>query len=46
MDLKVETRNVELRKGWQKKIDEEKEKLIRHFANFVLHLRVSIEATA
>ncbi len=45
MDLKVETRNVELRKGWQKKIDEEKEKLIRHFASFVLHLRVSIEAT-
>ncbi len=45
MDLKVETRNVELRKGWQKKIDEEKEKIIRHFANFVLHLRVSIEAT-
>ncbi len=46
MDLKVEARNVELRKGWQKKIDEEKEKLVRHFANFVLHLRVSIEATA
>ncbi len=45
MDLKVETRNVELRKGWQTKIDEEKEKLIRHFASFVLHLRVSIEAT-
>jgi len=45
MDLKVETRNVELRKGWQVKIDEEKEKLIRHFANFVLRLRVSIEAT-
>ena len=46
MDLKVDTRNVELRKGWQKKIDEEKEKLVRHFANFVLHLRVSIEGTA
>jgi cold shock CspA family protein/ribosome-associated translation inhibitor RaiA len=45
MDLKVETRNVELRKGWQKKIDEEKEKLVRHFANFLLRLRVSIEAT-
>lgn len=45
MDLKVETRNVELRKGWQAKIDEERERLIRHFANFVLHLRVSIEAT-
>ena len=46
MDLKVETRNVELRKGWQKKIDEEKEKLVRHFASFVLRLRVSIEGTA
>ena len=46
MDLKVETRNVELRKGWQKKIDEEKEKLTRHFASLVLHLRISIEATA
>lgn len=45
MDLKVETRNVEMRKGWQVKIDEEKEKLVRHFANFVLHLRISIEAT-
>lgn len=44
MELKVETRNVELRKGWQDKIDGEKEKLIRHYANFVLHLRVSIEA--
>jgi cold shock CspA family protein len=28
------------------KIDEEKEKLIRHYAGFVLHLRVAIEATA
>ncbi|MBL4903446.1 MAG: HPF/RaiA family ribosome-associated protein [Desulfocapsa sp.] len=46
MDLKVETRNVELRKGWQKKIDEEREKLVRHFASFVLHLRVSIVGTA
>lgn len=46
MDLKVETRNVELRKGWRKKIDEEKEKIVRHFASFVLHLRVSIEGTA
>ncbi len=45
MELKVETRNVELRKGWQERIEEEKEKLIRHFANYVLHLRVSIEGT-
>ena len=46
MELKVESRNVELKKGWQMKIEEEKEKLIRHYAGFVLHLRVAIEATA
>ena len=46
MELKVEARNVELKKGWQIKIDEEKEKLIRHYAGFVLHLRVAIEATS
>ena len=45
MELKIEARNVELRKGWQTKIEEEREKLIRHYPNFVLHLRVSIEAT-
>lgn len=45
MDLKVETRNLEMRNGWQEKIEEEREKLIRHYANFVLHLRVVIEAT-
>ncbi len=44
MELKVETRNVDLRKSWQEKIDGEKAKLIRHHANFVHHLRVSIEA--
>jgi len=45
MELKIEARNVELRKGWQTRIQEEKEKLVRHYPNFVLHLRVSIEAT-
>ncbi len=45
MELKIEARNVELRKGWQTKIEEEQEKLIRHYPNFVLHLRVSIAAT-
>lgn len=45
MDLKVETRNLDMRAGWQEKIEEEREKLVRHYANFVLHLRVSIEAT-
>jgi cold shock CspA family protein/ribosome-associated translation inhibitor RaiA len=46
MELKIEARNVELRKSWQIKIEEEKEKLVRHYANFVLHLRVTIEATS
>ena len=46
MELKIEARNVELRKGWQTKIEEEKEKLVRHYANYVLHLRVTIEATS
>jgi cold shock CspA family protein/ribosome-associated translation inhibitor RaiA len=45
MELKIEARNVDLRKGWQTKIQEEQEKLIRFYPNFVLHLRVSIEAT-
>jgi cold shock CspA family protein/ribosome-associated translation inhibitor RaiA len=45
MELKIEARNVELRKSWQDKIEEEKEKLVRFYANYVLHLRVSIDAT-
>lgn len=45
MDLKVEARNLDMRDGWQEKIEEEREKLIRHYANLVLHLRVTIEAT-
>ncbi len=45
MELKIEARNIELRKGWQTKIEEEKEKIVRHYANFVLHLRVAIAAT-
>ena len=45
MELKVEAKNLELRNSWQEKIEEERAKLIRHYANFVLHLRVSIEAT-
>ena len=36
MELKIEARNVELRKGWQTKIEEEQEKLIRFYPNFVL----------
>ncbi len=45
MEVKVEAKNLELRNSWQEKIEEERAKLIRHYANFVLHLRVSIEAT-
>jgi cold shock CspA family protein/ribosome-associated translation inhibitor RaiA len=45
MELKIEARNVEMRKSWQAKISEEQEKLVRHYPNFVLHLRISIEAT-
>jgi len=46
MELKIEARNVELRKSWQEKVEEEKERLIRHYPNYVLHLRVSVEATS
>lgn len=46
MELKVEAKNLELRNSWQEKIEDERAKLIRHYANFVLHLRVSIEATS
>jgi len=46
MELKIEARNVELRASWQEKIDEEKERLIRHYPNYVLYLRVSVEATS
>ena len=45
MELKIEAKNVELRKGWETRINEEKDKLIRHYANLILHLRVTIEAT-
>ena len=44
MELKVEAKNLEMRDNWQEKIEEEKAKLIRHYANLVLHLRVTIEA--
>lgn len=46
MELKIEARNLDMRKGWLDKIEDEKAKLIRHYANLVLHLRVSIESTS
>jgi cold shock CspA family protein/ribosome-associated translation inhibitor RaiA len=45
MELKIEAKNLDMRKGWQDKIESERDKLIRHYASFVLHLRVTIEAT-
>lgn len=45
MELQVEARNLEIRKVWQDKIDEEKARLERHHAGFVHHLRVTIEGT-
>jgi cold shock CspA family protein/ribosome-associated translation inhibitor RaiA len=45
MELQVEGRNLEIRKVWQDKIDEEKARLERHHAGFVHHLRVTVEGT-
>jgi len=46
MELKIEARNLDMRKGWQDKIEDEKEKIVRHYASLVLHLRVTIESTS
>lgn len=45
MELKVEGRNLNLRKSWQERIDEEKERLIRHHPGLVHNFRVTIEET-
>ena len=46
MELQVEGRNVEIRKSWQEKIDEEKARLDRHHPGLVHNLRVTITATS
>lgn len=46
MELQVEARNLEIRKVWQDKIDEEKTRLDRHHAGFIHNLRVTIESTS
>ncbi len=46
MELQVEARNLEIRKVWQDKIDEEKARLERHHAGFIHNLRVTIEGTS
>ncbi len=45
MELKVEGRNLDVRKSWQEKIQEEKERLTRHHPGLILSLRVTIEET-
>jgi cold shock CspA family protein len=46
MEFQVEARNVSMRKAWQDKIEEEKEKLNRHHPGLVHTLRVTIENTS
>lgn len=46
MELQVEGRNLEIRKSWQEKIDDEQERLNRHHPGLVHHLRVTVEGTA
>lgn len=46
MELQVEGRNMTIRPEWQKKIENEKDKLSRYHADLVHHLRVSVESTS
>ncbi len=45
MELQVEGRNLDIRKVWQDKIENEKERLSRHHPGLVHNLRVTIEGT-
>jgi len=45
MELQVEGRNVTVRKAWQEKIENEKERLLRHHPGLIHNLRVAIEGT-
>ncbi len=46
MELHVEARNMEMRKSWQDKIDQEKERLVRHHPGLVHNLRITIDETS
>ena len=46
MEVQIESRNLELRKAWQDKIEDEKNRLNRHHPGLVHHLRVTIEGTS
>ncbi|HHK60867.1 MAG TPA: HPF/RaiA family ribosome-associated protein [Desulfobacterales bacterium] len=45
MELQLEGRNLNLRKSWREKIQEERERLARHHPGLVHNLRVTIEET-
>lgn len=45
MELQIEGKNLDIRKSWQDRVEEEKERLNRHHPGLVHHLRVSIEST-
>lgn len=45
MELQIEAQNITMRNTWQEKIEQEKEKLVRHHAGLLHHLRVTIEGT-
>lgn len=44
MELQIEARNLEIQSAWRDKIEEEKERLVRHHAGRVHMLRVSLES--
>jgi ribosome-associated translation inhibitor RaiA len=46
MELQIEGRNLDIRKTWQEKIEEERERLSRHHPGLVHHLRITVEETS
>ncbi|MCF6291112.1 MAG: HPF/RaiA family ribosome-associated protein [Desulfobacterales bacterium] len=45
MELQIEARNIEMRKTWREKIEQEKVRLHRHHPGLVHHLRTTVEGT-
>ena len=45
MELQIDGRNLEIRKSWQNKIEEERERLTRHHPGLVHNLKVTVEST-
>ncbi len=45
MELQVDARNIEIRKSWQQRIEEERQRLGRHHPGLIHHLRVTVTDT-